>query len=513
MRAYTEPTLRRLSIGVQSWYSLRMQFAGWLTVVVIVLEALLRVGLSLRVLLRGLPTAVTTSWIVLILVFPIVGSVAYLFVGESRIGRRRALRERAVHPTYTSYLAQLRQETEHMPRELSAVDLRIAREAEAANGLPVLGGNAVELLTDAAACFEAFIEAIDGAECRVVMEFFIWHTEGRVKEVAEAMARARERGVECRVLVDAVGGRSFLRSAQAQTLRAHGVQLAAALPARLGRTPLFRRIDHRNHRKLLVVDDCLAIVGSMNMADPACFKAKTGVGEWVDLMAVVRGPVVELISLVAIRDWEMEAREDLTAHRDSLRSKCPAPAGAMAVQVVPSGPVFGAGGVTGGIHALMLSAIYAADQRLTITTPYFVPDQSIITALQSAARRGVEVTLIVPARCDTVLTHYAGRAFFADLLDAGVHIAEFAGGLLHTKSIVVDDEIALFGSVNLDPRSFYLNFELTTIVYDNDATRAIHARQQAYLQQSTMIDPAAWRERSLSKRLASNIAQLFSPVL
>ncbi len=489
-----------------------MQLAGWFTVVVIVLEASLRVGLSLRVLLRGLPTAVTTSWIVLILVFPVVGSVAYLLVGESRIGRRRLLREGAVHPAYAEYLSQLRQKTEHMPKALSAVDRRLAQEAEVADGLPVLGGNDVELLADAGACFDAFLEAIDAAERWVMLEFFIWDTQGRVEEVAEALVRARGRGVECRVLVDAVGSRSFFRSEQARTLRDHGVSITAALPAGLGKAPLFRRVDHRNHRKLLVVDDRLAIVGSMNMADPACFKTKAGVGAWVDLMAIVRGPVVELLSLVTIRDWETEAREDLTERRDILRRCCLKAAGAMAVQVVPSGPGLGAGG-KGGIHGLVLSAIYAADKRLTITTPYFVPEPSVVTALQSAARRGVEVVIIVPKRSDTVLTHFAGRAFFGELLEAGVQIAEFAGGLLHTKSIVVDDEIVLFGSVNLDPRSFYLNFELTTIVYDNDATRAIHARQQVYLQESTMIDPTAWRERALPKRLASNIAQLFSPVL
>lgn len=486
-----------------------MHLAGWLTAALIVLEVALQAGVSLRVLMRRLPTAVVTSWVVLILAFPVVGSVAYLLVGESRIGRRRARRERAVHPAYAAYLARLRAQTEHMPRELSPIDLRLAREAEATDGLPALGGNDVRLLADADSCFDAFVEAVDAAERSVMMEFFIWHGAGRVGEVVEALIRARTRGVDCRVLVDAVGSRAFLGGGQARALRAGGVRVASALPPRIGKTPLFRRVDHRNHRKLVVVDDCLAIVGSMNMADPAHFKPRAGVGRWVDLAAVVRGPAVELLSLVAIRDWEMEAHEDLTERRESLSGRCLAAAGAMAVQVAPSGPGIGAG----SIHALVLSTIYAAESRLTITTPYFVPDQSIITALQSAARRGVEVTVIVPARSDTRLTHHAGRAFFGDLLEAGVRIAEFGGGFLHTKSIVIDDEIALFGTVNLDPRSFWLNFELTTIVYDNDATRAVRARQEEYLKASTMIDLGVWRRRSLPKRLASNVAQFFSPLL
>jgi cardiolipin synthase len=486
-----------------------MHLAGWLTAALIVVEATLQVGLSLRVLMRRLPTAVTTSWIVLILVFPIFGAVAYLLVGESRIGRHRLSRERAVHPTYAAYLDQLREHTEHMPSEMSAIDRRLAREAEAADGLPVLAGNEVRLLADADACFDQFVRMIDDAERSLLLEFFIWHPAGRVGEVAAALLRARGRGVECRLLVDAVGSRSFLRSGQAGELRAAGVRIAAALPPLIIRTPLLRRADHRNHRKLLIADDCTAVVGSMNMADPAHFKASAGVGRWVDLMAVVGGPVVELCSLICVRDWELETGDDLGALRDALRGRCLSPAGAMAVQVVPSGPALG----VGSIHALVLSAMYAAERRLTITTPYFVPDQSIVTALQTAARRGVEVTIVLPRRSDTVLTHHAGRAFFADLLDAGITIAEFAGGMLHTKSIVVDDEIALFGTVNLDPRSFWLNYELTVIVYDNAATRAIHERQQQYLRESTPVDPVAWRERSFGRRLGANVAQFFAPLL
>jgi cardiolipin synthase len=259
----------------------------------------------------------------------------------------------------------------------------------------------------------------------------------------------------------------------------------------------------------MVVDERVAFVGGMNMVDPAHFKASAGVGEWVDLIARVRGPAVELYTLILARDWETETNEDLGDLRAALEGGVPDPEGDMALQIVPSGP--GAG--PGYIQALLLSAIYAAERTLTITTPYFVPDQAILTALQSAARRGVAVTLIVPARSDTALTHYAGRAFFQDLLDAGVRIAEYCAGLLHTKSIVVDDEITLFGTVNVDPRSLWLNFELTTIAYDNDLARAIRDRQQCYIGDCTFVDPEKWRRRPLHKKLASDVAQLFSPLL
>ncbi len=486
-----------------------MELAGWLTTVLVIAEALVRAGLALRVLMRRLPVAVTTSWLGLILFVPIVGVVAYLLVGESRIGRRRLKRERAVQPAYTEYLERLRTETEHLPGTLSRVDRRFAQEAESVGGFPALAGNRVVLLDGAAAFFDAMVRMIDAAERSVMLEFFIWHSAGRVAEVEAALLRAAARGVACRVLVDAVGSRGFVRSVRFKELHRAGIQLTAALPPQLWRTPLIRRVDHRNHRKLAVVDESRALMGSMNMADPSFFKSKSGVGEWIDLMAEVRGPAVELLALLAIRDWETEAGEDLCGMREALYERELTVAGVMAVQAVASGP----GCPGGGIQALVLSAIYAAEERLTITTPYFVPDPAVVTALQSAARRGVEVTVIVPARCDTILTHYAGRAFFTDLLEAGVRIAEFRGGLLHTKSIVVDDETALFGTVNLDPRSFWLNFELTLMIYDNDSTAEIFAKQQSYLEQCRFVDLETWRRRPMLHRVMSNIAQLFAPIL
>lgn len=489
-----------------------MEWFGWLTTGLVVAEALLRVVLAVRVLMRGLPTASTTSWIGLILFVPVVGVVAYLFIGESRIGRRRVERERAVHPAYVAYLGRLRQETAHLPGALSRQDERLAHEAETVDGCPALAGNDLSLLADADEFFRTTVGMIDEAERSVVLEFFIWHSAGRVLEVEEALRRAVARGVECRVLIDAVGGRGFLRSRRCRRLRKEGVRIVAALPAQLWRTPLLRRIDHRNHRKLVIMDESRALVGSMNMADPACFKTGSGVGQWVDLMAEVRGPAVELLTLLAIRDWETESGEDLRPMRDALAERQPTKAGGMSLQVVASGPGDDSRS-SGSIHALVLSAIYTAEERLTITTPYFVPDQSIVTALQSAVRRGVDVTVILPERSDTVLTHLAGRAAFADLLGAGVKIAEFHGGLLHTKSIVVDAETAMFGTVNLDPRSFWLNFEFTMMVYDNDATEAISARQREYLRHCRLVDAERWGRRSALRRLATNIAQLFAPLL
>ena len=158
-------------------------------------------------------------------------------------------------------------------------------------------------------------------------------------------------------------------------------------------------------------------------------------------------------------------------------------------------------------------SIYAARKELSLTTPYFVPDEAITSALLSAARRGVGVTLILPAKNDSRLVHYTCRSHFDELLEAGVEIFGFNGGLLHTKSAVVDREISLFGTVNLDIRSFWLDFEVTLCVYDPQFAERLLALQQKYIKDSVRVDPAAWRRRPATERFRENLARLCSPLL
>jgi cardiolipin synthase len=284
--------------------------------------------------------------------------------------------------------------------------------------------------------------------------------------------------------------------------------MVEALPVSLLRS-LFVRVDLRLHRKIVVVDGAVAFTGSLNMVDPRFFKQGAGVGEWVDAMVRVSGPAVKLLELVFVWDWLMETGETLEGLIPSSGADLPDPAGHAIAQVLPSGP-----GYEGdAIYQLLLSAIYASRRELIMTTPYFVPDEPMIGALQAAARRGVAVTLIVPERVDSVMVRYASRAYNDDLLSAGVRILRFRGGLLHTKSVVIDGETTLFGTVNLDVRSLRLNFEVTMIAYDAEFGSAVRELQQRYAEQSEPIDLGRWRQRRRFTRLLENTAQLMSPLL
>jgi cardiolipin synthase len=227
-------------------------------------------------------------------------------------------------------------------------------------------------------------------------------------------------------------------------------------------------------------------------------------------MARIEGPAVFTLNALFMWDWEVETGRDLKALPDPAEISTDTKESAAAnVQVVPSGP----GRAGDSVHQLLLMSMYAARKELSMTTPYFVPDEAITAALLAAARRGVAVSLILPEKNDSRLVHYTCRSHFDQLLEAGVRIFGFKGGLLHTKSAVVDREISLFGTVNLDIRSFWLDFEVTLCVFDSQFAERLLALQQTYIEDSQEIDPDAWRKRPVTERFLENLARLSSPLL
>lgn len=478
----------------------------WLTalgVLLVVAEVSVRALVAVRVVMRRRPVGEALAWLLLVLLVPVVGALLYLVVGEIRLGSRRARRARELEPVRTGVIERIAGDRDPNwdGRHRDAAEL--ARLAAATLRAPALEGNRLELLSEAVPAFRRLIDDIDGARASVDLEYYIWYPGGVVDEVATAVERAARRGVRCRVLVDSIGSSSFLRGSWPARLREAGVKVVAALPAGLLRA-LAVRIDVRNHRKIAVVDGQVAHTGSLNLADPAVFKQDAGWGRWVDATVRLRGPAVEVLGAVFEADWHLETGEP---PRDG--GPCQDAVGRSPVQVLPSGP----GGAPHAIQQVVLTAIYAASDELVLSTPYFVPDDATLRALASAALGGVRVVLVVPARIDHPLVALACRSSFGELLEAGVEVHRFDGGLLHAKTIVVDRGIAFIGSLNMDMRSFWLNFEVTLAVYDRDFAGELRGLQDSYLAQSRQIDPERWRRRPAWRRLVENAVRLASPVL
>jgi cardiolipin synthase A/B len=457
--------------------------------------------------MRRLPIGVSLAWMFIVLTFPFAGSVAYLFIGELRLGHRRAIRSNELQTPFYRWRSQLKAGGIDWSVQPAAAEA-LARMCETTIGIPARAGNRLEFLSSSEQGLVRLIKDIDEAEKTCHLEFYIWGEGGLADEVGHAVLRAAKRGVICRILLDDVGSREFLRGDWADRFREGGVALQAALPARIWRLP-FVRFDLRLHRKIAVIDGRIAYTGSMNLVDSRFFKQGAGVGEWVDAVVRLEGPAVEPLGITFLGDWAQESRESIERLRETGDVRSCTPVGRAPVQVIPSGPAH----AWDAIERIVIATIYSAQRRVTLTTPYFVPDEAMMTALISAAQRGVEVTLIVPAKVDSHLASWASRANQGDLVASGVKVLLFQGGLLHTKSIAVDGEFCLFGSLNLDPRSLHLNFEITLAIYDANFTAELEEVQRQYANESHAVVLAEWQSRGRGRAFLENAARLLGPLL
>ena len=231
------------------------------------------------------------------------------------------------------------------------------------------------------------------------------------------------------------------------------------------------RNDLRLHRKIVVVDGGIAWTGSMNLVDPRYFKQDAHVGQWVDAMVRLEGWAVIPLAMTMIGDWMLETAESIDAIIEAAGLGLVEPRGNADVQVIPSGP----GQSDDGILQMLLALINSAQEELVLTTPYFIPDDSLLRALRGAAGRGVQVDMVLPEKVDSLLTRYASRSYYDELMEMGVRIRLYRKGLLHTKSMTADRRISMFGTVNLDMRSLWLNYEVALFVYGAEFAEELHA--------------------------------------
>jgi len=452
------------------------------------------------------PVGVAFAWIFIVMSFPVVGICLYVLIGERPVGRKLTRKIIRMNREYSEITEDMRRKYSEDKQKLPIEARLFSHLAASNNGTPVVAGNQVELHTNSLQILQLFIDEINQAKESLHLEFYIWALGGDADRVGEAMIAAAKRGIACRVLLDSLGSKDWFKSKWPARFRNAGIEVTEALPIQIGRFQ-FRRADIRLHRKIFVIDSTIVWTGSMNLVDPRTFKQDSGVGEWVDAMVRVEGPVAAQFELTFSFDWSVD-NPKITHFKDHKPPIAPHEGGVIA-QEFASGPVYR----DDILYQVMLSAIVDANEELTITTPYFGPDDGLMQALMATARRGVRVTLIVPKLNDSKLVAWSSKSYYADLLNSGVLIAEFHGGLLHTKSLMVDRKAAIFGSVNFDQRSLRLNFEISLIVYDNEFCATLQALIESYLAQSDYVNPKLWAERPRWQHYLENAAHLTSPLL
>lgn len=471
------------------------------------LYVLCLIAIALRVLSREyLAPVKRLAWLMVLFILPLGGMALYFLFGEARLSRFNDKK----HSELSDKLHALEKESGEEDKTLrSRVDKSYRgafRYAQSINGFGITTGNKAELLPNGAAARDRLIADLEAAKSQIHVLYYIWLEDETGTRTAEAIIRAAKRGVECKVMADALGSRKFIRSKLWKDMKDAGVEVASALPfLNIIKTVLLSRFDLRNHRKITVIDGKITYCGSQNCADEA-FLPKKRYAPWVDIMMRFEGPIVAQNSLLFANDWmfhNLETDPNIFVH-DVKRFKDGFPA-----QVWGSGPT-DRPGVT---PQLFTTLIGSTQKELTISTPYFVPEETVLGALYSAARRGIKVRMIFPARNDSFIVRAASQSYYRELLDAGVEIYEFEGGLLHSKTITIDGKICMVGSTNIDLRSFDLNYENNILFQDIPLTKAVEDRQEEYIKSSRRVSLERVRKWSLPKRIWNNMIAALGPVL
>lgn len=469
-------------------------------------------GVAMRVAAIGIIPArrkpsTGMAWLLLVLLAPGLGLIAFAFFGSARLGRRRESALRRINATIAERAAPL-QARAQPGADLPAYVASAVRLNHRLASLPLSHDNTVTLLEDYAGSVAAMTSEVEKAERYVLAEFYITALDDLTRPLLDALTDAVGRGVEVRLLLDHLGSRGIpgwkdLR----RTLDASGIAWHPMLPI----APLsgkFRRPDLRNHRKLLVVDGRVGFTGSQNLTEPGYNKPKNHrLGrEWVELMVRLRGPVVATLEAVFASDWALETGEVLEVE-PSLPAGPPEPgevAGA-SCQVVPSGPGYEAENNL----LLFTTLVYGATRRLSLTSPYFVPDESLLYAVTTAARRGVAVELFVSEVSDQFMVGHAQNSYYEALLEAGVRIHRYpAPAILHAKHFSVDDDVVVIGSSNMDQRSFALNFEVSLMMTGADVVAAVREVEDHYRAVSKELTLEEWSQRGPGKRYVDTVMRL-----
>jgi len=476
----------------------------WWLILVFVFDVTVRVTAVIVVPRNRRPTA-AMAWLLAIYFIPVVGVLLFLLIGNPRLPRKRRRKQEAINDYIRETSANLDFGT---PRPGALPWFRsLVRLNRNLGALPLSADNSAQLIADYQASLDAMATAIRAAERYVHVEFYILQSDASTDNLFRALEEATARGVEVRVLLDhwANRGKPFYK-ATLRRLDAMRARWQLMLPVQPFKGK-YQRPDLRNHRKLLVVDGVVAYMGSQNVTD-STYNLRGNIRRglhWVDLMVRVEGPVVASINAVFLSDWYSETDEVLTAESDLL--EVAAGAGDLDCQIVPSGPGF----EFENNLRLFLTLLYSAQSRIVMVSPYFVPDEALLLAITTACHRGIVVELFVSEEGDQALVYHAQRSYYEALLRAGVKIWMYRKPyILHSKSLTIDDDVAVIGSSNMDMRSFGLNMEISMLVRGEEFVQQMRQVEGTYRSLSRELTLEEWLKQPLRSTVLDNLARLSS---
>ncbi len=456
-------------------------------------------------------TAKTLAYLLLTIFFPLFGIFFYFSFGINY--RKRELYSKKIinddnlwkqikQDIYT-YSVQTYFNTSESSRPNRHLAKYLSNEMS-----PLTPGNTARLLINGEEKFPAVIQALEEARDHIHIEYYIYENDKIGQIIEEILIRKAKQGVCVRFIYDDFGSRG-IRNNIVKRLRNAGIDTYPFYKISLIR--MVNHLNYRNHRKIIIIDGKKAFVGGINVSDKYINEPSTGNNVfWRDTHLVLEGPGVYYLQYLFICDWNFcsgKALENIKHYFPDLNGDNPP--GNKIIQIAASGP----DSINPTILYSLLYAVYQAQEEILITTPYFIPDQSLMDALMVAALAGVSVQLLVPEKSDSRLVGLAACSYYADLLSAGVKIFFYRKGFVHAKTLVVDKKLAVIGTANMDVRSFDLNFEVNAIVYDDELATSLAHVFDADIKDAIILDRSTWSNRSILRKFLEKIARLVSPLL
>jgi Phosphatidylserine/phosphatidylglycerophosphate/cardiolipin synthases and related enzymes len=476
---------------------------GWLTVMIILLLLYSAQPAVILWIERRTP-AKAAAWILLALAVPVLGFAGYWMIGRSRRVKagRDASREFEQAAERLSICAASPGELGHAGMLEQKQLLQLLRVC---SGRPVTLGNQVKVLTNGRETFASILEEMEQAKHHIHLDYYTIRDDGIGRKFLNILTAKAKAGIEVRVLYDGIGsinlGKRYIRE-----LKQSGVQVSCFLPARVAL--LKRLLNSRNHSKIAVIDGRVGFVGGINIGDEYLGKDKR-LGFWRDTQLRLEGDSVYFLQELFMKDWELAAKERLPVHAGYMPEHDPDDASQEPVLIVSSGPDRRGE----PILETAFAAVKVARSSVYISTPYFIPDESLLAVLGSAAKSGVDVRLIIPGLADTQLVLWATLSFVERMLEAGVRVYRYQKGFIHAKVMIVDDLLAVVGTANMDMRSFHSNFEQNAVLFDPGTIEHLKQDYEQDLLDSRELEAVDFRQRPRREKAAEAAARLLSPLL
>jgi cardiolipin synthase len=479
-----------------------------LFLIIFAIYILLLVFICSKILYDVHSTTKTFAYLIITIMMPVLGMLIYFAVGANY--RKNKLYSKKII-TDDKILADIRQKIVHESEDSwNRGEHEVKTHEKLARMLlndnsPLTANNEVKLLLNGETKFPEVIKALKEAKHHIHMEYYIFEDDEIGKEIKNILIQKAKEGLQVRFIYDDLGSRS-IRKQFIRDLSEAGVEVYPFYKILF--IAFSNRTNYRNHRKIIVIDGCMGFVGGINVSDRYINGSDKKKLFWRDTHLQINGPGVFYLQYLFICDWNFCSKQQLPIEHDyfpptSLKR------GDAYVQIAASGPDSDSPTI---MYSLM-ETIIMAKEELLITSPYFIPGQSMLDAICVAALSGVKVKLLVPKVSDSVLVNAAAKSYYADILDAGVEIYLYKKGFVHAKTVVADGELAIVGSANMDHRSFELNFEVNSLIYDHEIAQQLRKAFFDDLKETEQIDPKDWANRTKFSQLGEKLSRLLSPLM